>query len=308
MTRPTTSAAPAAIRTVGLAKRYGSQPALNGLDLDVHRGEVFGYLGPNGAGKSTTIRLLLDLIRPTAGRAEVLGLDCRRASIEIHRRTGYLPGELELYRDLTGRELLTYLASLRGGVDRGGVDDLADRLGADLSRRVRELSAGNKQKIGIIQAFMHRPELLILDEPTTGLDPLVQRSVHGLILEAKARGQTVFLSSHILSEVEQIADRVGIIRAGRLVHVGTVEAIKAKALRRLEFDFAGAAPVGVFEGLPGVRDVQIDGARARLAVEGSMDAVIKAAARFTVTAVVSHEPNLEEAFLAFYREEKADAA
>jgi ABC-2 type transport system ATP-binding protein len=303
-----TGSATPAIRIAGLTKHYDGRPALNGLDLDVPQGEVFGFLGPNGAGKTTTIRLLLDLIRPTAGRAEILGLDCRRDSVAIHRRTGYLPGELALYGDLTGRDLLTYFASLRGGVDPARIAALADRLDADLSRRVRELSAGNKQKLGIVQAFMHKPAVLILDEPTTGLDPLVQQTFHALVLEAKREGQTLFLSSHILSEVERIVDRVGILRAGRLVRVGSVEAIKARALRRIEIDFAGPAPTGVFEGLPGVREVQIDGDRARLAIEGSMDAVIKAAARFEVTSVVSHEPNLEEAFLAFYREEHADAA
>jgi ABC-2 type transport system ATP-binding protein len=297
-----------AINLSRLTKRYGDHPALNGLDLEVRQGEVFGFLGPNGAGKTTTIRILLDLIRPTSGRAEVLGLDCRRDSVAIRRRTGYLPGELVLYGELTGQELLTYLASLRGGVDPGRIAGLADRLGTDLSRRVRELSAGNKQKLGIIQAFMHRPDVLILDEPTTGLDPLVQQAFHELVQEATAAGQTVFLSSHVLSEVERIAARVGIIRAGRLVQVGSVEAIKAKALRRLEIDFAEPAPAGVFEGLAGVREVLVDGGHARIAVEGSMDAVVKAAARFNVVTIVSHEPNLEDAFLAFYREEAADAA
>jgi ABC-2 type transport system ATP-binding protein len=297
-----------AIRTAGLTKRYGDRPALNGVDLEVARGDVFGFLGPNGAGKTTTIRLLLDLIRPTAGRAEVLGFDSHRDSVAIRRRTGYLPGELALYGDLTGRETLTYLGSLRGGVEPGRIEELAERLGADLSRRVRELSAGNKQKIGLIQSLMHRPELLILDEPTNGLDPLVQQAFHELVLEAKIRGQTVFLSSHVLSEVERIADRVAIIRSGRLVQVDAVQAIKAKALRHLDFEFAAPAPAAAFIGLPGVRDVEIDGDHARISVEGSMDAVVKAAARFEVVSVVSREPNLEDAFLALYREEATDAA
>jgi ABC-2 type transport system ATP-binding protein len=297
-----------AIRTAGLTKRYGDRPALNGVDLEVARGEVFGFLGPNGAGKTTTIRLLLDLIRPTAGRAQVLGLDSRRNSVQIRRRVGYLPGEPALYGDLTGQETLTYLGSLRGGVDAVRIEELAERLGADLSRRVRELSAGNKQKVGLIQAFMHRPELLILDEPTNGLDPLVQQTFHALVLAAKAQGQTVFLSSHVLSEVERIADRVGIIRAGRLVQVDAVQTIKAKALRHLEFEFACPAPTEAFEGLPGVHEVRVNGPHATIAVEGSMDAVVKAAARFEVISVVSREPNLEDAFLALYREEAADAA
>lgn len=202
----------AAILTEDLTKRYGKHQALDGLDLVVRRGEVFGFLGPNGAGKTTTIRLLLDLIRPTAGRVEVLGMDPRRQGREVRRRVGYLPGKLALYDRLTGREVLTYLGHLRDGVDWAHADSLARRLDLDLNRPIGALSRGNKQKVGLVQALMHRPELLILDEPTGGLDPLVQREFHRLVREASGEGRTVFLSSHVLGEVERVADRVGIIR------------------------------------------------------------------------------------------------
>ncbi len=297
-----------AIESAGLTKDYGGGRGVFDLDLAVRRGEVFGYLGPNGAGKTTTIRLLLDLIRPTRGRAEVLGLDPRTASVEIRRRLGYVPGELALYERLTARDLFTYFGSLRGGVDRKGVEVLARRLDLDLGRRIRDLSHGNKQKVGLVQAFMHRPELLVLDEPTSGLDPLVQQEFHRLLLEVAEEGRTVFLSSHVLHEVEHIADRVGIIREGRLVVVEGVGALKAKAVRRLELQLARPAPADAFHGLPGVRGVEVEGATVRLEVTGSVDAVIKRAAELEVLDVTSHEPDLEEIFLAYYREASSRAA
>jgi ABC-2 type transport system ATP-binding protein len=290
----------AAISTRALSKRYGRRTALDGLDLEVRRGEVFAYLGPNGAGKTTTIRLLLDLIRPSSGRVEVLGLDSRAASLEIRRRTGYLAGELALYDQMSGRELLSYLSNLRGGDHMRRAEQLAGRLELDLSRPIRALSKGNKQKVGLVQAFMHDPELLILDEPTSGLDPLVQQEFHRMVEEVRAGGATLFLSSHVLSEVERVADRVAILRDGRLVELAEIGAVKAKALRRLDIVFARPVPPRAFEGLAGVREGRVQGVHASFDVEGAMDALIKAAAQHEVASVTSHEPDLEEMFLAHY--------
>jgi len=296
----------AAIRTARLTKSYGRVLALDDVSLEVGAGEVFGFLGPNGAGKTTTIRVLLDLIRPTRGRAEVLGLDTRAGSVEIRRRTGYLPGELALYEQLTGSELLRFFANLRDMRDLGDAADLADLLDLDLSRHIRALSRGNKQKVGLVQALMHRPELLILDEPTTGLDPIVQQRVHRLILDAKAEGRTVFLSSHALGEVEQVADHVGIVRAGRLVAVEEVVALKAKAMRRLEVHFADGIDPGRLRGVEGVRELHVDGRVARFAVTGPMDHVVKTLANLPVVDLVSHEPDLEEIFLTYYADADAN--
>ncbi len=290
------------IQTEGLTKSYGKHRGIVGVTFTVERGEVFGFLGPNGAGKTTTIRTLMDFIRPTAGGAWIFGLDTRAESLEIRRRVGYLPGELSLYQHMRAEDLLRFLGNLRGGVDRAEVERLATRLGADLDRRVGELSSGNKQKVGLIQAFMHRPELLILDEPTAGLDPLVQHELHGMIGEAVADGRTVFLSSHILPEVEALCHRVGIIREGHLVTVEEIDALKARALRRLEIHFAAPVPPEAFANLPGVQDVSTRDSVVRCTVIGALDAVVKAAARFEVVNVVSHEPSLEEIFLGYYGE------
>jgi ABC-2 type transport system ATP-binding protein len=290
------------IQTEALTKFYGKHRGIEDVTFSVRAGEVFGFLGPNGAGKTTTIRTLLDLIRPTRGRAAIFGLDTRDGGLEIRRRMGYLPGDLSLYEHLTGEDHLRYLGHLRGGVAWSQVDDLTNRLSADLSRRISELSSGNRQKVGLIQALMHRPDLLVLDEPTSGLDPLVQHEVHGLITEAGREGRTVFLSSHILPEVEALCDRVGIIRDGRLVTVEAIAALKDRALRHLEFHFAGPVPAEAFEGLPGVRDVATRDSVVRCTVVGDLDAVIKAAARFQVVNLISHEPSLEDIFLAFYGE------
>jgi ABC-2 type transport system ATP-binding protein len=296
----------AAISTHGLTKHYGAIVALVDLDLEVQRGEVFGYLGPNGAGKSTTIRLLLDLIRPTSGSAQVLGLDSRTDAIEIRKRVGYLPGELALYENLTTEQLLDLFAELRGGVDRNYIRELAERLDLDVTRRIGNLSRGNKQKVGLVQAFMHRPDVVVLDEPTSGLDPIVQHEFHLIIEELASAGQTVFLSSHVLSEVEAIAHRVGIIRAGRLVVVENVHTLKSKAVRRIEFHFDDPIPNGVFDGITGVRDVHVADRVARLTVDGPVDDLLKAASRFRVIDLVSHEPDLEEVFLTYYRDEADD--
>ncbi len=292
-----------AIRTTGLSKDYGRGNGLFGLDLELRRGEILGFLGPNGAGKSTTMRLLLDLIRPTAGTATLLGLDSHRDSLAIRRRVGFLPGDFRLYPKLTGGAVLDYFAQLRGGVDRRVRDALAERFGAQLDRPVRELSTGNRQKLGLIQAFMHEPELLILDEPITGLDPLVQQSFHALLAEVAAQGRTVLLSSHTLSEVERVADRVAILRRGRLVVVDSLENLRAVAIQHLEIEFAGAGPaVEAIRALPGVRRADVQGSHLDVAFEGSADPLIKAIARHEVRAIRSRDDDLEEIFLRYYRD------
>jgi ABC-2 type transport system ATP-binding protein len=291
------------IVTEHLTKSYGASRGIVDVSMTIETGEVFGFLGPNGAGKTTTIRTLLDFIRPTSGRATVLGLDTRSASVEIHRRVGYLPGEFAPYEHMTGRDYLAYFAALRGGIDQDLVDVLAERLESDLSAMIARLSHGNKQKLGLIQAFMHRPELLILDEPTQGLDPIMQQRFHSLVLEARASGQTVFLSSHDLPEVERVCDRVGIIRDGSLTTVEDVGSLKARAVRTLEIHFASPVPADAFSALPGVRDVEVHGDVVRCTVAGTMDRVVKAAARFEVVDLLSHEPTLEDIFLTFYRSE-----
>ena len=290
----------AAIATHGLSKDYGSGRGLFDLDLTVEEGEIFGFLGPNGAGKSTTMRLLLDLIRPTSGAAEILGLDTRADSLEIRRRIGFLPGDLALYPQLRGRVVLDYLAELRGGVDRGLLSSLVERFDADLDRPVRELSSGNRQKLGLVQAFMHDPELLILDEPITGLDPLVQRSFHALLGEVCARGRTVFLSSHSLSEVERVAGRVAILREGRLVVVESLDVLRRVAVQRLEIEFAAPVAAEEFSALPSVRQAKADGTTVTVGFEGPADAVLKTAARHEVRSIRSHEDDLEDVFLRYY--------
>jgi ABC-2 type transport system ATP-binding protein len=292
-----------AIETNGLSKDYGSGHGLFDLDLRIERGEVFGFLGPNGAGKSTTMRLLLDLVRPTAGSASILGLDARADSREIRRRVGFLPGDLALYPKLTGMEMLDHLAELRGHPDRGLRDSLAERFDAELDRPIHELSSGNRQKIGLIQAFMHDPELLILDEPIAGLDPLVQASFHGLLAEVSARDRTVFLSSHTLSEVERVTHRIAILRRGRLVVVDSLENLRQIAIQHLEIEFTAPVPAEEFAGLPGVREAKADGSQLTVAFEGSADLIVKAAAAHEVRAIRARENDLEEIFLRYYREE-----
>jgi ABC-2 type transport system ATP-binding protein len=278
-----------AIVTEALSKRYGRQRGILDLDLEVRPGEIFGYLGPNGAGKTTTIRLLLDLIRPTSGSASMLGLDSHHDSLVIRRRVGYLPGELSLYGNLTGAETLRYMGNLRGGLDWTYVQDLAKRLDCDLTRPIHALSSGNRQKVGLIQAFMHRPELLIMDEPTRDLDPLVQQVFHQMVLEAKQEGRTVFLSSHVLPEVERVCDRVGILREGRLVAVEEITTLKGRALRRLEVRFASPVPREAFSSLAGMRDLRVEGPVLHCTVQGPLDPLVKALARFPVLELDSRE-------------------
>jgi ABC-2 type transport system ATP-binding protein len=284
------------IETADLRKRYGRREALSGINLEVRAGEVFGLIGPNGAGKTTLIRILLDLIRPTSGRVSVLGGDPRRDGVAVRRRIGHLPGDLALYDRLTPREHLALLARLRG-LPSLRFESLAERLGLELDRPIRTLSKGNRQKVGLVQAFMHDPDLLILDEPTSGLDPIVQHEFGAMLAEARDRGATVFLSSHILSEVERVADRVGLVREGRLVVVDDVGHLKARVARRLDLYFAQPPPGDAFAGLPGVRSVDQQAEHVTLVLEGSADAAVKRAAQFEVTTLASREPDLEDIFL-----------
>jgi ABC-2 type transport system ATP-binding protein len=290
----------AAVRCDEVTKRFGATVAVDRLSLEVETGEVLGFLGPNGAGKSTTIRMLLDLLRPSAGTVQVLGSDPRRAGPQLRRRMGYLPGDLTLYGKLTGSQLLTYLMHLRGSHDIARGQALAERFACDLSKPVSALSRGNRQKLGIVQAFMDRPELLVLDEPTSGLDPIMQREFRALLREVRAEGATVFLSSHVLAEVQRAVDRVGIIRAGHLVAVDHVRDIEAKALRVVEIRFGGPVPAESFARLPGVRSVTVEGDLLRASVAGSADALVKAAAKFEVDSIAGHEADLEDVFLTYY--------
>ncbi len=288
------------IHTEGLTKTYGIHRGITDLDLDVSAGEIFGFLGPNGAGKTTTMRILLDLIRPTAGRAEVFGLETTREPVAIHRRVGYLPGEFDLYDRLTGADTIRYFGNLRGGVDPGYVAELVERLDLDPSRRFREYSKGNKQKVGLVVALQHRPDLLILDEPTSGLDPLVQQTFFGIVREAKAEGRTVFLSSHIIDEVDRTCDRVAIIREGRLVQVDRIEAIRRLAFHHVELTFAAPVDPSIFRAVDAVSDLEVEDRVVRMRVAGPIGAVLAAAAPHGIVDVVSREPNLEDVFLAQY--------
>jgi ABC-2 type transport system ATP-binding protein len=296
----------AIIETAKLTKFYGPHRGIVDVDLAVQQGEIFGFLGPNGAGKTTTIRLLLDLIRPTGGWATVFGLETTADPAAIHRRIGYLPGEFALYDRLTGGETIEYFANLRGGVDPLYQADLIARFDLDPSRRYKEYSRGNKQKVGLVIAVQHRPELLVLDEPTAGLDPLVQQTFFELLREARTEGRTAFLSSHILSEVEKVCDRVAIIREGQLVKVDRVEALRDLAHHQVEIQFTGSVPAAAFGALPGVSDVVAEDHLLRLRVTGSIVPVVRAAARYDLVDFISREPSLEETFLAQYGREAVE--
>jgi len=296
------------IETDKLTKSYGAHRGIVDVDLTVEQGEVFGFLGPNGAGKTTTIRLLLDLIRPTRGRARVFGLDTTREAVAIHKRVGYLPGEFTLYDRLTGGQTLEYFANLYGGVERDYQRSLIERLDLDPDRRFREYSKGNKQKVGLVAALQHRPELLVLDEPTSGLDPLVQQAFFGILREAVGQGRTVFLSSHVLSEAEKTCDRVALIRDGMLVRVARVDALRDMAVHEVELRFTEPVPAAEFEGLSGVSNVVVDDHRLRMHVNGPIAPVVKVAARYELDDFVSREPSLEDTFLAEYGHEKMEVA
>jgi ABC-2 type transport system ATP-binding protein len=292
----------AIIEVENLTKSYGGKRGIIDVSFQVEEGEVFGFLGPNGAGKTTTIRTLMALLKADEGTARIGGLDCWRQSVEIKRMVGYLPGELSLDPNLTGGQILEYFGHLRGGVDQAYLKQLIQRLDLDPTRKFRQYSSGNKRKIGLIQAFMHRPRLLILDEPTNGLDPLNQQEFTHMVTEARDEGRTVFLSSHILTEVEQTCQRVAIIREGRLVRVGGVAELKD--IKRLEvtITFADGAPAQAFQGLSGVEKVEAlaDGHTLRLSVTGGLDAIVKTAAQHPVISLTSHEPSLEDIFLRYY--------
>ena len=298
--------AAAAIRTSKLTKDYGVGRGLFDLDLQVAGQEVFGYLGPNGSGKTTTIRLLMGMIHPTSGSAHVFGLDCIREAVEVKRKVGYLPGDVPQFGSLTGDEVVAYLGGMRGGVEGRRVQRIAERFDLDLSRRFREYSSGNKQKLAIVLAFMHRPDLLILDEPTSGLDPLNQQEFYALLRETRDDGATVFLSSHILSEVEHVCDRVGIIRDGRLVRVAQLDELRHIRVHRVEIEFAPGTdiPESEIRAAEGVQDMAVDGNRVTCSVHGSFAALLHAIRDASVTDLVSTEPSLEEIFLSYFSEPK----
>jgi len=292
------------IRTGELTKRFGRVLALDGLSLDVRAGEVLGFLGPNGAGKTTTLRLLMGYLRPTAGSARVLGLDSWRDRVAIHARTGYLPGEVRLWPRMSARQIAGHLARLRGLHHDQGTADLAKRLDVDLDRPVGELSKGNRQKAGVLLALLGHPELLLLDEPTSGLDPLAQAEFHAILRERAAAGAAVMLSSHILSEVERVADRVAIIRSGRLLMTESMAGLRQKARHWVEVRFGSPPPPDAFAAVPGITDVRLDGTLLRCTMQGAVDPLVKALSRYHVVDLNSHEADLEETFLALYGQEE----
>jgi ABC-2 type transport system ATP-binding protein len=287
-----------------LTKFYGRVRGIEDLSLEVREGEIFGFLGPNGAGKSTTIRTMLDFIRPTHGTATLLGLDSRSHSVAIHRHIGYLPGELAMYDRMTGRQMLEYFAALRGMSDDNDIAPLAARFDLDLDRKIRTYSSGNRQKVGLIQAFLHRPRLLILDEPTNGLDPIVQYEFYALLRQVAAQGATVFLSSHVLPEVERITHRAAIIRHGKLLTVADIEVLKREAQRRLELTFATPVDPHRFRTIDSVVSAEVTDVKTLVVtVAGSVGPVMRVAAAQDLLNVVSHEGDLESAFLAYYQDD-----
>ena len=296
-----------AISARSLTKNFGRREVLHGIDFAVEAGSVFGVIGPNGAGKTTTMRCLLDIIRPTAGEVRVLGVDPRKGGPELRRRIGYLPGELFLEGRVTGRKLLAHYEAVSGPVPPGRINELADRLGLDLDRHTRKLSKGNKQKLGLLQAFMHQPELLVLDEPTSGLDPLVQQEFHAMVREARHRGQTIFLSSHVLSEVQQTADTVAILRDGHIIAVESVSGLREGAVRRVRITAAGIAAddaVALLTGVPGVGQVEVlesDGTVMLSALlKGPIQPLVRVLGSLQLTDLVLEEPDLEDAVLKMY--------
>ncbi len=290
------------IETEELSKSYGGARGIERVSMTVERGEVFGFLGPNGAGKTTTIRTLLDLLHPTSGTATIFGLDSRRASRAIRARVGNLPGDFAYDPRLTGHELVSFLAELRGMHSLGRASELAERFQANMDRPLGQLSRGNRQKIGIVQCAFHNPELLILDEPSSGLDPLMQEEFLAFVAEERDRGRTVFLSSHELDEVQRACDRVAIIRNGRLVAVESVEEVTGRSYRHVALEFADTVDLAEFSRIPGVSGLVHEGRRLRFRAEGAVDPVIKAAARHTVIELELSRPTLEEIFLTYYEQ------
>jgi ABC-2 type transport system ATP-binding protein len=300
----------AIIQTNQLTKSYGRSRGIIEVTFDIQEGEVFGFLGPNGAGKTTTMRTLIGLLRANSGSAIIGGLDCWTQSTEIKKLVGYLPGEFAFDPGLRGAQIIEYLGHLRGGVDQAYVRSLVERLGLNPSKRFREYSHGNKQKLGLVQAFMHQPRLLILDEPTSGLDPLNQQEFYKMVAEIHAEGRTVFLSSHILPEVEHTCDRVAIIREGRLVTINHVSALKVIRQRNVEIAFGGPASVEWFKQAADVTKVAqgADESTLRLIVRGDLEQIIQIAGQHGATNIVTHEPTLEEAFLRFYEPQQESSA
>jgi ABC-2 type transport system ATP-binding protein len=297
-----------AVRTFGLGKSFGATVALRDVDLTIGRGEVFGYLGPNGAGKTTTLRLLMGMLRPTAGRATVLGMDAWRDAVTVHRRVGYLPGEPAYYGRLTGRQHVSYFRHLRGDADDKLAVLLADRLHLDLDRPARELSKGNRQKLSVVLALMSGPDLLVLDEPTTGLDPIVQQEFHALLRELTAGGGSVLLSSHVLGEVQRVADRIGVVRAGRLIAVERMDDLRAKSLHHVEARFDDPVTAEEFSVVPDIRDLAVTGSVMTCsAPQSALDALLKKIARHPVVDLNCAEAELEETFLAYYGTGEHDA-
>jgi ABC-2 type transport system ATP-binding protein len=290
-----------AISTEGLTKDYGSDRGIFDLNLEVAEGEVFGYLGPNGAGKTTTIKLLMGLSHPTRGSATVLGLDADRDAVAVKRKVGYVPGELPQFGGWRGSEVVAYVAGLRGDIDDREVEAVAKRLDLDLGRKYREYSHGNKQKLALLLAFAHRPALLILDEPTSGLDPLHQQEFYGLIRDARERGATIFISSHVLSEVEQVCDRVGIVREGHLARVGRLDELVGMRAHRVDIEFADRPPADRLRALPGFEQLSVEDHRVTGMFRGDFEPLLAALANSRVTKFESREPSLEEVFLSFYR-------
>jgi ABC-2 type transport system ATP-binding protein len=298
------------IQTSRLTKSYGRSRGIIDVTFSIQEGEVFGFLGPNGAGKTTTMRVLMGLLHAQSGNATIGGLDCWKASTEVKKLVGYLPSEFTFDPGLRGAQIIEYLGHLRGGVDQSSVRTLVERLGLDPSKRFREYSHGNKQKVGLVQAFMHKPRLLILDEPTSGLDPLNQQEFYRMVAEVRADGRTVFLSSHILPEVEQTCDRVAIIREGRLVRIDHVSALKEIRQHDVEISFPGPASIEWFKTVAGVTRVA-QGADERilqLNVQGPLTEIIHLASQHDATNIATREPTLEEVFLRFYEPEQTPSA
>lgn len=288
------------IEMAGLSKFYGPHRGIEDIDLAIAPGQAFGFLGPNGAGKSTAMRVLMDFHRPTRGTARILGMDCQADSLAIRRRVGYLSGDISLYDKLTGYEQLEWIGKLRGEVPTKRIGELADRLSLDLSRGIGELSKGNRQKVGLVQAFMNEPELLILDEPTSGLDPLIQHTFQEMVREVAADGRTVFLSSHIIDEIDRVCDKVAIIRKGGMVAIETIEALRARSMRHVRINFDEDVDPGRFEALDEVQSVGGDARSLDIRTSGDIDAIVKLAAEHHVVDLVSEQADLEDIFLAFY--------
>ncbi len=300
----------AIIQTNQLTKSYGRSRGILDVTFDIQEGEVFGFLGPNGAGKTTTMRTLMGLLHANSGRATIGGLDCWTQSTEVKKLVGYLPGEFTFDPGLRGAQIIEYLGHLRGGVDQTYVRSLVERLGLDPSKRFREYSHGNKQKVGLVQVFMHKPRVLILDEPTSGLDPLNQQEFYKMVAEVHAEGRTVFLSSHILPEIEQTCDRVAIIREGRLIKIDHVSALKDIHQHDVEISFAGPASMEWFKQVAGVAKVAqgVDEYTLHLSVQGELTEIIRIAGQHGATNIATHEPTLEEAFLRFYEPQQESSA